>query len=102
MTVYAVVGRTINYREEYQKYLDGLTGVLKCGRRWVVSDESVRVIEGPWENEEFTLLSFPDEVAFSWWTESPELRELAKHRHHLKAGASSPKVAIPNSELLRR
>jgi uncharacterized protein (DUF1330 family) len=42
------------------------------------------VLEGVWDRDRLVLMSFPDELSFDAWANSPEYLEIAKDR---KAGA---------------
>jgi uncharacterized protein (DUF1330 family) len=52
----------------------------------LVADESPQVVEGQWDRDKLVLMSFPDEVAFRQWSESPDYQEISKDR---RRGADS-------------
>jgi len=85
--VYAIAQLKITDRTAYDRYQAKFMGVMKGYQgRVLAADERPKVIEGEWERDKVVLLSFPDEVAFREWAESPEYQEIAKDR---KAGAEA-------------
>ena len=82
MTVYAIAQLRFTDRAAYDRYQAGFMQVFGQHRGTVLaSDESPRVVEGQWDRDKVVLLAFPDEVAFYRFANSPEYREIAKHRH---------------------
>lgn len=85
--VYAIAQLSITDREAYNRYQAKFMGVMKRYQgRVLAADEKPLVVEGDWDKEKVVLLSFPDEVAFREWAESPEYLEIAKDR---KAGSEA-------------
>jgi hypothetical protein len=50
------------------------------------ADETPSVLEGTWNRDKVVLMSFPDELAFQAWANSPDYLDIAKDR---KAGAEA-------------
>jgi len=82
MSCYFVAQINITDRDEYQKYLDGYDQIFSKYKGIVVAvDEYPAILEGEWPYERTVLIRFPDEEEARRWYESPEYRNLAKHRH---------------------
>lgn len=91
MSCYFVAQIAIRDRAEYQKYLDGFDEIFARYRGIVVAvDESPTVLEGEWPCDRTVLIRFSDENEARRWYDSPEYRELAKHRHR----ASRANIAL--------
>jgi uncharacterized protein (DUF1330 family) len=87
MMVYAIAQLSITDRAAYDRYQAKFMGVMSRFKgRVLAADEKPLVVEGEWDREKVVLLSFPDEVAFREWAESPEYLEIAKDR---KAGSEA-------------
>lgn len=87
MTVYAIAQLSISDRAAFDRYQARFFDVFrKFKGRVLAADESPQVIEGSWDRNKLVLLSFPDEVAFREWAESPEYMEASRDR---KAGADA-------------
>jgi uncharacterized protein (DUF1330 family) len=72
-------------RAAYDRYQVRFFDVFrKYGGRLLSADENPAVLEGAWDCDKLVLMSFPDEVAFHAWADSPEYLEIANDR---KAGA---------------
>ena len=85
--VYAIAQLSITDRAAYDRYQAKFMGVMSRFKgRVLAADEKPLVVEGEWDREKVVLLSFPDEVAFREWAESPEYLEIAKDR---KAGSEA-------------
>jgi len=48
--------------------------------RLLAADEKPTVVEGSWDREKVVLMSFPDEAAFSEWSQSPAYQQISKDR----------------------
>lgn len=82
MSCYFVAQITIRDRDEYQKYLDGHEEIFARYEGTVLAvDETPEVVEGKWPYSRTVLISFPSEDEAKRWYNSPEYRELVKHRH---------------------
>jgi uncharacterized protein (DUF1330 family) len=103
MSVYAIAQLWIQDPVTYRRYLSRFMDVFKNYEgRVLVADESPLLVEGEWDGHKVVVVSFPDEVSFRDWAESPEYIEIAKDR---KAGAKSVIVLVkgiakvnPNAE----
>lgn len=85
MTVYAIVQLEMTDRAAYDRYQSRFFDVFrKFDGRLPSADEHPAVLEGKWDRDKLVSTSFPDEVAFRAWADSPEYLEIAKDR---KAGA---------------
>jgi uncharacterized protein (DUF1330 family) len=52
----------------------------------LATDESPRVVEGEWDRDKVTLMSFPYEAAFRAWAESVDYQQISRDR---RAGADT-------------
>lgn len=88
MTVYAVALINIADHGRYQPYVTGWFDIWKnySGEILAIEDEPA-IKEGHWPFYRTVILSFPDEKAFTAWYESPEYRELVKHRYLSSVGS---------------
>ena len=85
MTVYAVVQLKITDRAAYDRYQARFFEVFrKFSGRLLSADDNPTLLEGVWDRDRLVLMSFPDEVSFHAWANSPEYLEISKDR---KAGA---------------
>ena len=92
MSVYAIAQLRIHDPVLYGRYVARFMDVFKNYKgRVLVADESPIIIEGKWDGHKVVVVSFPDEVSFREWAESPEYLEIAKDR---KAGANSVIVLV--------
>lgn len=83
MSCYLIAQIDIHDREEYQKYLDGYDEIFERYKGMVMAvDEDPVLLEGEWPCTRTVLIRFPDEAEARRWFESPEYRELVKHRHN--------------------
>lgn len=82
MTVYVVAQLTIHDRAAYQTYEAGFMDVFgKFAGRLLAVDEQPAVIEGDWRRTRIVLGAFPDAAAYYAWWNSPEYRDIVRHRH---------------------
>jgi uncharacterized protein (DUF1330 family) len=82
MTVYVVAQLTIHDRAPYGEYEARFMEVFgRFDGRLLAVDERPAVLEGAWDRTRIVLGSFPDAASFRAWWESPEYREIARHRH---------------------
>jgi uncharacterized protein (DUF1330 family) len=96
MSVYAIAQLWIHDPVIYGRYVARFMDVFKNYKgRVLVADESPIMIEGKWDGHKVVVVSFPDEVSFREWAESPEYLEIAKDR---KAGANSVIVLVKGIE----
>lgn len=85
MTVYVIVQLKMTDRAAYDRYQARFFDVFKkFSGRLLSADEHPLVLEGAWDRDKLVLMSFPDEVAFRAWADSPEYLEISRDR---KAGA---------------
>jgi uncharacterized protein (DUF1330 family) len=92
MSVYAIAQLWIHDPVAYGRYLSRFMDVFKNYKgRVLVADESPLIVEGKWDGNKVVVVSFPDEVSFRDWAESPEYIEIAKDR---KAGAMAVIVLV--------
>ncbi|KCZ83545.1 hypothetical protein HAD_13124 [Hyphomonas adhaerens MHS-3] len=91
MTVYVVAKLKINDRETYAKYSDGFMDILpRYGGKLLSVDDGAEVIEGDWPYNRTVLLEFPDKAGMQTWYNSPEYRDLVKHRY----ASSTAEIAL--------
>jgi uncharacterized protein (DUF1330 family) len=82
MSCYFLAQINIHDRDEYQKYLEGYDEIFEKYKGIVVAvDEHPTVLEGSWPFGRTVLIRFPNEEEARRWYDSPEYRELVKHRH---------------------
>lgn len=87
MTVYAIAQLKFTDRAAYDRYQAKFMDVFcRYSGTVLAADESPVVVEGAWDREKVVLMSFPDEVAFREWAQSPDYQEISKDRH---AGADT-------------
>ena len=85
MTVYVIVQLKMTDRAAYDRYQAQFFDVFKkFNGRLLSADEHPAVLEGDWDRDKLVLMSFPDEVSFRAWSESPDYLEISRDR---KAGA---------------
>ncbi len=85
MTVYVIAQLKFTNRERYDRYSARFPAVFKMLKgTHLVSDESVKVLDGNWERDKLVIMSFPDEEAAFEFRTSPEYQEISIDR---KAGA---------------
>ena len=81
MAVYIINNMTIHDRAEYEKYLRAFMGVFRKFKGEVLAAQDAPTpSEGTWPYDRTILLSFPSREEALRWSESPEYREIAKHR----------------------
>jgi uncharacterized protein (DUF1330 family) len=81
MSCYFIARITIHDRETYRKYEDGFDEIFSNYNGIVVCvDEDPVVLEGEWPCSRTVLIRFPNEEEARRWYDSPEYRDLAKHR----------------------
>ncbi len=82
MTVYVVAKLKIKDREAYAKYSDGFMDILiRYGGKILSVDDGAEVIEGEWPHDRTVLLEFPAQADMQTWYNSPEYKDLVKHRY---------------------
>jgi uncharacterized protein (DUF1330 family) len=87
MTVYAIAQLRFISRPDYDRYQARFMDVFaKFSGTLLAADESPQVVEGKWDREKVVLMSFPDEMAFRSWAQSPEYQAISVDR---QAGADS-------------
>jgi uncharacterized protein (DUF1330 family) len=87
VTVYAIAQLRITDRAAYDRYQARFMDVFRSHRgRLLVADECPHVVEGRWDRDKVVLMSFPDEVAFRLWSQSPDYQEISTDR---REGADS-------------
>jgi uncharacterized protein (DUF1330 family) len=92
MSVYAIAQLWIHDRVAYGRYVNRFMEIFKKYKgRVLVADENPVIVEGAWDGDKVVVVSFPDEVAYREWAESPEYLEIAKDR---KAGAKTVIVLV--------
>ena len=75
----------------YEQYLAGFDAVFEQYEGEVVSvEDNPTVLEGEWPAERTVLIRFPNERGLRRWYDSPEYRQLARHRQE----ASVASIAI--------
>jgi uncharacterized protein (DUF1330 family) len=81
MAVYIIAQLKFTDRAAYDRYLAQFMSVFaKYNGKLLASDEYPVVVEGAWDGEKVVLMSFPDEVSYRTWAESPFYREIAPDR----------------------
>lgn len=87
MTVYVIVQLKMTDRAAYDRYQARFFEIFKkFSGRLLSADETPSVLEGTWNRDKIVLMSFPDELAFQAWANSPDYLDIAKDR---KAGADA-------------
>jgi uncharacterized protein (DUF1330 family) len=87
VSCYFVAQIKIHDRDEYQKYLDGFDEVFSKYKGVVMAvDDNPEILEGEWSFPRTVLIRFPDEAEARRWYESPEYKELVRHRHRASEG----------------
>jgi uncharacterized protein (DUF1330 family) len=82
MSCYFIAQITIYDREEYKKYLDGFDEIFEKYKGIVAAvDEEPTILEGEWPCTRTVLIRFPDKEEARRWYDSPEYRDLVRHRH---------------------
>lgn len=81
MSCYFIANINIHDEREYRKYLDGTDGVFaKFNGRYLAVDERPETLEGNGVHDRIVLIEFPDEKELKRWYDSPEYREILRHR----------------------
>lgn len=92
MTVYAIAQLRFTDRAAYDRYQARFLDVFsRYSGTLLAADESPQLLEGRSDREKIVLMSFPDEVAFRAWANSPDYQEISKDR---QAGADSVVMLI--------
>jgi uncharacterized protein (DUF1330 family) len=87
MSVYIVATIKITDPEEYGRYQAGFMDIfVKYRGELLAVSDAPQVIEGEWPFTRAVLLRFPDDAEARRWYESPEYRELSKHRWAASTG----------------
>ena len=82
MSAYFIAQIKIHDRKTYQRYLDGADAILaRHGGEVVVVDESPTILEGEWPYTRTVVIRFRTEKDAKGWYDSPEYRDLVRHRH---------------------
>ena len=81
MRVFIINNMTIHDRAEYDEYLRVFMSVFRKFDGEILAAQDAPVpTEGTWPYDRTILLSFPSREEAMRWSESPEYREIAKHR----------------------
>ena len=81
MSVYLLAQLQIEDQQEYQKYLDGFFPIFeKYNGEFLASDPDTEVIEGEWAYPRTAIMRFQSEEDARRWHNSPEYKDLARHR----------------------
>ena len=81
MAVYIINNMTIHDRAEYDTYLRAFMGVFrKFNGDVLAAVDAPSPVEGQWPYDRTILLRFPSREDALRWSESPEYKEIAKHR----------------------
>ena len=81
MSAYFIANVRINDEEEYQKYVEKVSGVFsKFNGKYLKVDDSPVVLEGSWDYTRVVLLEFPDEESLNKWYFSDEYQAIVKQR----------------------
>ncbi len=81
MSVYFIANIKITNEAEYQKYIDGVEQVFsKFKGKYLVVDNSPKLLEGEWNYTRNVVIEFPDETEFESWYNSKEYQSILKHR----------------------
>jgi uncharacterized protein (DUF1330 family) len=92
MPVYIVNNMRIHDRAEYDTYLRAFMSVFRRFEGEVLAAvDAPSPVEGTWPYDRTILLRFPSREEALRWSESPEYREIAKHR---LAGTTSNVVIL--------
>lgn len=92
MIVYAIAELKLTDRAAYDRYEARFIDIfVRYSGTLLAVDEAPQVLEGQWDRDKVVLMSFPDEVAFRAWAESPEYQEISEDRH---AGADTVVLLI--------
>jgi len=82
MSSYMIALIDIHDRARYDEYLAGFDAVFaKYNGRVVAVEEAPRVLEGTWPARRTVMIKFPSDEELRRWYDSPEYRELVRHRH---------------------
>jgi uncharacterized protein (DUF1330 family) len=83
VAVYIVSNMTIHDRAEYDTYLRAFLGVFRrFDGEILAAQDGPEPVEGAWPYDRTILLRFPSREAAQRWYESPEYREIARHRRN--------------------
>lgn len=97
MTVYVLAQLTITDRTAYDRYQTRFMEVFTpFGGTLLAVDDNVQTIEGAWPHTRLVLASFPDEAAFRAWWDSPDYRDIVKHRWAGSTGVIVLAKGLPN------
>ncbi|GAA5106895.1 DUF1330 domain-containing protein [Nocardia iowensis] len=92
MTVYVIAQLKFTDRGAYDRYQARFLDVFtRYSGTLLAADESPHIIEGATDREKVVLMSFPDEISFRAWAESPEYLEISEDRH---AGADTVTLLV--------
>ena len=81
MSVYIINNMTIHDRAEYDTYLRGFMKVFrKFNGEVLAAQDSPQAVEGEWPYHRTILLRFPSREDAQRWSESPEYKEIERHR----------------------
>jgi uncharacterized protein (DUF1330 family) len=82
MTTYLFGQIRINDPELYKRYTSNFLSVLaKYEGELLAVDDAPEALEGKASGERIVILRFADRAAAQRWWQSPEYREIVKHRH---------------------
>lgn len=98
MPVYIVASIRITDPAEYDKYQAGFLDIFAKYRGELLGvSDAPTVLEGEWPFTRAVVLRFPDEAEARRWYESPEYRELSKHRWNASTGTVIAFEGFPTS-----
>ena len=87
MPVYIINNMNVRDRDEYKAYLRGFMPVFEqYGGTVLAAQDNPVPAEGEWPYHRTILLSFPSRQLAELWSNSPEYKRIAAHRH---AGTTS-------------
>jgi len=92
MSLYIINNMTIHDRAAYDTYVRGFMDVFaKHNGEILAVADAPPALEGEWPWDRTVLLRFPSREDALRWVESPEYKEIARHRH---AGTTSNVVFL--------
>ena len=82
MTTYLLGQIRINDPDLYKRYTSNFLSVLaKYEGELLAVDDAPEALEGKASGDRIVILRFADRAAAQRWWQSPEYREIVKHRH---------------------
>ncbi len=94
MTAYYITHRTSEGDPEVMKIYSSKVNktIEKYGGTKIVRSSDIKIVEGVWDPDRITIISFPDMASLDSWYDSPEYRELKVMRHSVM---TSNAIAVP-------